>query len=229
MALNFRNINFLKAFVRNLSNIEENSRQAASKLADEMESIIRNRTSQGRYLSGVWRSKGYSNSPIKAYKLGRAVVSGTGMGNKQMTIDGKSIQRDDWYWGDWDREDHGVTNLGGRGGFGESSSPRPTPVFIPGYAGWRRKYNSRSLTVNMRFSRKMSMMDNFSVEMWRGRGSNQYGSNWRFSFEVTGAENVKEAKYTNMFRKWRGITKRELDQAIKSSGASLSSMLFYGG
>lgn len=225
MSLEFRNITFLKAFVRNLSDIGDTSKAAASRLADEMESIVRNRTAQGNYIGGVWESKPYSRNPIKAYKLGRAVVSSVGMGRKELTIDGKSIPKDDWAWGDWDKEQEGIPNISGRMQGPDHS--RPLPIYIPGYAGWR-KMNSRSMTVNMRFSKEMSMLDSFSVSMWQGRGSNQYGQNWRFSFEMQGSRNIRASKWSNVFRKWQGITERELDKAIKESGASISSMLFRG-
>lgn len=223
MPAEFYNIDFMKSFVRNLEDLPNTSRSAANRLADEIEAIVRSRVASSKYLGGIWKNKGYSMNPIKAYKLGNAVVSGKGM-NKVLTIDGMQVSDSDWYWGQWDKEQKGFTEKGSQPypSFGEGYSGKPAPVFIPGYLGWRTEYNGLGSNVNLSF--EGNMMDNFDIDIFKGRGSNQYGGNYEFDFTVNSPYGI-EAKYTNRFREWMTITREELREAMTRSGADLSSIL----
>lgn len=222
MPYSFENIEFIEAFVRNLGEVQDNADKYAQRFGDALESKVRQRIEQGIYLGGDWESEPYSTNPIKAYKLGSVVVSGEGM-SKQMTINGIVIDRDDWYWGEWDREMRGISLSGRRrADWEENSSPRPTPVFIPGYYGWRVQYNGLGSVVDLNFSG--NMLDNFSVDIVRTRGSNQYGGNFYLDFVVEQPfEDI--GHMTNYYRQWMAVTEDEVEEAIRESGADIARIL----
>lgn len=224
MNYNFDNIDMIRAFVRNVDDLPNSSRRVAQRMGDRMRSIIITRVSQSQFLGGRWETKPYSVNPIKAFKLGTAVVTGKGMG-KKLTINGILIDRQDWFWGRWDMEQHGIDLSASRpaegGRFHGSHTGKPAPVFIPGYRGWRVDYNQKTSEVNLNFSG--SMLDNFDVDILKSRGSNQYGGNWEFRF------NVREPFYdigqmTDYYRNWLSVTEEEVRQAIRESGADIADL-----
>lgn len=224
MPTDFYNLNFLDTFVRNLSDLPNSSREAADRLADEIESIVRTRVDSGIFLGGEKKNEGYSMNPIKAYKLGTAVVTGYGI-DKRLIIDGKTIADEDWYWGEWDKQQKGFPDTGKQGyeSFGESYSGKPAPVFIPGYLGWRTRYNGLGSEVDLNFHG--NMLDNFAIDVFKGRGSNQYGGQYELDFTVNSPYGAI-AGYTDYYREWLTITEDELNEAITRSGASLTGILF---
>lgn len=226
MPVEFRNITLVKAFVKNMEDLPNSSKQAADAIADSMRTLIINRVAQSQFLGGRWGNKPYSSNPIKAHKLGNSIVTGKGMG-KRLTINGILIDRNDWYWGEWDMEQKGISLSSGRGAnvkdsFHGRNPGKPSPVFVPGYRGWRVKYHGLPSNVDLDFSGQM--LDHFFVDVHRARGSNQYGDNWAFRFEVNEPfYNIGEI--TDYYRQWLTLTEDEVQQAIKESGAEVSSIL----
>lgn len=223
MGYEFRNIEFIQAFVKNLDDLSEGSEQLAQEFSNILHAIVLERIDKSIFLGGMWAEKPYSDNPIKAYKLGNAVVSGEGMG-KQLTINGILISDEDWYWGAWDREKKGVELSAANpvANFGDYTS-KPVPVFIPGYRTWRVEYNQLSDQVDLQFTG--SMMDNFDVEISRTKGSNQFGGNYLFDFIVDEPfDDIGEI--TNYYRNWLQITEEELRIAIEQAGESVSRILF---
>lgn len=220
MPTDFSNIDFIRAFIRNVDDLPSTSSTIAKRLADNIESKILNRVDKGNFLGGDWSSKPYSTNPIKAYKLGNATVTGRGMGNKELTINGIMIDRDEWYWGEYDKEKHGVSTSAGRAAdlFGDRTI-KPVPIFIPGYKEWRVKYNGLSPTVDLSFTGRM--LDNFYVDTKKVRGSNQYGSNFEIEFAVDTPFN-DIAGMTDFYRNWMSVTQEEIEEAIRESGASIA-------
>lgn len=220
------NVDYILAFIRNVDRSLRDSDRFARMLANELEAIILDRISRGEYLAGIMASKPYSRNPIKAYKLGSASVSGQGMG-KQMTINGIVIDRGDWYWGEWDAEQHGITPgnpVTEPHNFGDFT-PKPVPVFIPGYEGWRTKYNGLGDTVDLSFTG--SMLDQFGVDFDRKVGSNQYGGRYSFDFWVD--EPQTELGYiTDYYRAWLSVTEEELNAASEYIGSEIVEILMAG-
>src|SRR6056297_3393367 len=101
MGVTSNNTDYILAFVRNLDRELRDSEKYAMQLARTLEGLVLQRVDQGMFLSGMLSNRPYSQNPIKAYKLGNAVVTGQGMG-KELTINGIVIDREDWYWGEWD-------------------------------------------------------------------------------------------------------------------------------
>lgn len=224
-SVEFRNIESIEAFIRNLGETIATSDSYAAKFAEELEAIIRSRVSQGIYLGGMWDTKPYSDNPIKAYKLGTVIVSGQGM-NKELSINGKVIDRSDWFWGTWDREKHGVTLSGASSGevFDDwSGTGKPAPVFIPGYLGWRVQYNGLSPTVDLNFTG--NMLDDFGAEISRTRGSNQFGGKYYIDFTSEGFQN--RANITDYYREWMSVTEDEVRDAIERSGADIANLVLF--
>lgn len=220
--LEINNFEFVQAFVRDLGNIKGTSEREAIRFKNAMKELVKRRIDEGDFFEGHYGSKPYSTQPIKAYKLGFAQVTGVGMG-KELFIDGVKIDRDDWYWGDFDRERHGLPEPSSSSNpfnFGDSL-PKPVPVFIPGYRGWRVDYNGKQEEVDLQFSG--AMIDEFDIDINIERGSNQFGGNFSFDFVAFGGSEDK-AFITNFFRRWMMITENEIEEALDQSGVSVSSI-----
>jgi hypothetical protein len=215
------NIDFISAFVRNIGGTLGDTDSIANEFASELHSIIIARLDKGEYIGGIWKSKPYSENPIKAYKLGWAVVSGEGM-QKSLTIDGVQIDRDDWVWGDYDKEKAGVDFSTLSGYNFRDSHHKPLPVFLPGYLGWRQDYNGLGNVVDLQFTNEM--VDGFSVDVSRSRGSNQFGG--RYEFDFFAYDKTEEAEYTDEFREWMSVTDEELERAMEILDKDLITSLF---
>jgi len=227
--LSFRNIGVIKTALNNINNVPDASLPAAKRLGEKIEDKVRSRLQQSVFLGGKWGNKPYSTNPIKAHKLGNAVVTGQGMGNKTLSINGIMIAENDWYWGEWDMEQKGVNLSASRPAnvkqsFHGSPGARPAPVFIPGYYGWRVKYNSLGGNVDLNFSG--NMLNKFGADVFRRRGSNQYQGKFEILIEVEEPfDNI--AEITDYYRQWMDVTDEEINEAIKESGADIVDILLY--
>lgn len=223
MPVEIENIDFIAAFARNIDRVGRDSDEHAINFADKVKEIVLARIDQGEYLSGKWQEKPYSTNPIKAYKLGWATVTGQGM-DKTLVIEGqlgsRTIQPDDWYWGDWDREKKGINPTWTDGERFGDSTHKPVPIFVPGYQAWRMDYNNLSDTVDLNFTG--NMLDSFNLEIMRTRGSNQYGG--KYTFDFVSPEN--HGDITDSYRKWKGITEEELNQALEFIGNDIINILW---
>lgn len=219
MSVESNNVDYILAFVRNVDREMRDSEKHARRLAQTMEGLVLERIARGEFLSGMMSGKPYSTNPIKAYKLGNAVVSGQGM-SKQLTINGIVIDNQDWYWGSWDAKKKGVDTSRARSAsfnFGDFT-PRPVPVFIPGYRTWRVEYNSLSETVDLDFTG--NMLDNFNVDYFKEKGSNQYGGRYSFDFNVL--EPFRDqGEIVDYYRQFLAVTEGELESAANEVGSSL--------
>jgi hypothetical protein len=228
------NLDNLAVFVRNINDLGKKSSEIARTFQDNVESLILNRVGFGNFTGGVWSDKPYSNNPIKAYKLGNVSITGSGE-NRDMSINGIIIDKDDWAWGGLQRDGSIKTEggtfisdfymapapLGVGGDFNSHRTAKPTPVFIPGYKDWVVRYNGLSRVVDLDFTG--SMLDNFSVDMRKAKGSNQYGSVYEFTFEVNQPfESIGEM--TNFYRNWLGITEDDLEKEIRLMENSVTSI-----
>lgn len=224
MPAELHNLEFVEAFARNVNEVDRSSDRIAERFGEALRDIIVARVDRGEYLGGSWQTKSYSTAPIKAFKLGNPVITGEGMG-KELSIDGIPIDNEDWYWGSEDKKRKGVPDSPWGSGvpFGDSFSGKPAPVFIPGYRGWKVFYNQLTDVVDLRFSG--TMLDNFSVEIKRTRGSNQFGGRYNYEFIVEGQER-DTGNITDYYRKWKAITQEELDEAVNEIGEEIISILF---
>lgn len=226
MPVSFQNIKFISAFIRNTDRTTRDSGKYAKIFSDNLEHIILDRVEKSKFLSGSLQNAPYSENPIKAYKLGWANVSGQGM-DKQLTINGILIDDEDWYWGEWDRDKKNITVSFARSGvaFGDST-PKPVPIFVPGYKQWRIKYNNLSPNVDLQFTG--NMIDNFEVDMYQAQGANQYGSKWNYDFIVE--EPFRDiGEMTDYYRGWLQVTEDEIRQAASEVSDKIINFLFSGG
>lgn len=223
MALEKENVDFIFAFIRNIDKVLGSSDQVAADFAEDLRQIVISRVGQNTFLGGLFHTKPYSDIPIKAYKLGRATVSGSGMG-RELTIGGVLIDDDDWYWGEKDRIKKNLPLPTGGSGFdfGDRLS-KPVPIFVPGYRGWRVDYNSLPGEVDLHFTG--NMLDNFELDIHRTRGSNQYGGRYTFSFKPDN-EFKDQSEVTDYFRRWMAATYDELEDALSRTSNDLVNILF---
>lgn len=216
------NVDFILAFVRNVDREMRDSDKYAMQFSDGLKGLILDRVARGEYLAGDWKSKPYSSNPIKAYKLGAASVTGEGMG-RQLTINGIVIDNEDWYWGKWDMEKKGiqVSNPSPLQTFGDYT-PKPVPVFVPGYRSWRVEYNAKSDQVDLNFSG--AMLENLDVDTWKRQGSNQYGGRYSFDF-VVDEPFMDIGDITDYYRRWLVVTEEEMMQAANEVGQNIMDIL----
>lgn len=235
MDLITHNLDFLKIFIRDLNEFDLNSEKLAQKASEEIRDIIIARVQDGRFVGGVWANKPYSSNPIKAFKLGNINVTAGKRGERDLSINGVVIDKDDWHWGGYDPETRSIRTesgreipdpfiapapLGGGGDFNSHNISEPSPVFIPGYKEWVIKYNGLSQTVDLDFSGRM--IDNFDVITRKVRGSNRYGGQYLFELEVE--EPFKDiGGITDFYRKWLTITEEEVARVATYLGDAFSS------
>ena len=212
----------LLRFGLELRGIENRFENWAEEVSTVLRHIVLDRVDRGEFLGGAWQNLDYSGNSIKAHKLGWVNVQ-----DNEMNIGGIAIDRDDWYWGGYSKDGNFAWSNGrkipkpqwepipdaqrGR------NTPRPAPVFIPGYRGWRIKYlGLTNRYPNLELSGMMK--DNFDVFIQRGVGSNQYQTRVEVALEVE--QSFKDvAQITDYFRQWIDITEDELNEAIAEVGS----------
>ena len=225
---------FIKGLARGLT-VPSKFDEQAELIAERLKEAVLDRVSRGEYFGGEWASKGYSFNSIKAFKLGWAEVEGS-KNEQTLFIDGIEIADDDWFWGRYDKKSPSFTRERKTGrkhiakqwysvanskapSFHGSGAARPTPIFLPGYKGWREKYQGlQTNSVDLSFT--SLLLNNFSYEVSSGRKS---GDNRQFIIEfVTSDEMVESvAQYTNYFRNWYGMTETEVQLALDEAQADL--------
>lgn len=196
---------------------------------DIIRSIVLDRTERGEFIGGVWKDELYSVNIIKAFKLGNVEIVGQGK-DTDMFIDGIFIDRGDWGWGRYTKDGYFFTKKDNQkhphpemvyldtpqSPFDGTQKSRPSPIFIPGYQGWRVKYKGLS-NVRPNLSYTGQMLESFDVDVSRMKGSNQYSTKARIEFYIDSHfESLKDM--TNYYRRWFDITEDELQQAIELSG-----------